>query len=207
MPALILVRHGETEWSASGRHTGRTDLALTERREKQAVAAGDVLRRMLNGVQPALIVSSPRQRAVRTAELAGFPPTVTTADAAEWDYGDYEGMTSAQIHERDPQWSVWTAPSPDGEDQAEVTVRVDRLLAAAAGAAADGPVLVFTHGHASRAIAARWLKLSVSAGAYFALGTGAVSALGHEHRVPVILRWNIDQELLTADDHDPTGGK
>jgi broad specificity phosphatase PhoE len=193
---MILVRHGETEWSRSGRHTGRTDLSLTPIGEEQAVAAGAILDRILDSARPLVVISSPRERAVRTAELAGFSPTFVTEDAAEWDYGNYEGLTTAQIHERDPSWSVFSEPSPGGEDDGAVTARIDRLLTVVRDYNAAGPVLVFTHGHASRAIAARWLGLPVTSGRYFALGTGAVCTLGYEHDLPVILRWNLDSELV-----------
>ena len=194
-PALVLVRHGETEWSRTGRHTGRTDVALTERGELQARAAGQLIREVLGSARPALVLSSPRQRAWRTAELAGFAPDELTEDAAEWDYGNLEGLTTEEIRCRWPDWSVWSGPTPGGEDAAAVTARFDRLLSRIAGrfeaGRLSGPVLVFSHGHAIRCLAARWLGDPVTAGRQFWLGTGAVCSLGFEHRCPAMLQWNI----------------
>jgi broad specificity phosphatase PhoE len=195
-PALVLVRHGETAWSRSGQHTGRTDVPLTELGSAQATASGPLIRRLLRGQDPSLVISSPRSRALLTAELAGYQPDEVTEDAAEWDYGDFEGLTSAEIQRDQPDWSIWQGPVPGGEDAGAVTARFDRLLVRAAGPAADGPVLVFSHGHAIRCIAARWLEQPVTAGSYFALGTGAVSSLGYEHARPVILQWNLDTSVL-----------
>lgn len=201
-PALILVRHGETEWSRLGRHTGRADIALTDVGERQAVSAGNLVRAVLAGAEPVLVISSPRQRARRTAELAGFAPGLVTEDAAEWDYGDLEGLTSPQIAESQPGWTIWSGQVPGGEDAAAVTARMDRLLATAAiaaetavgdgGTAPVGPVVVFSHGHAGRCMVARWLGEPVTSGRHFKLGTGAVSSLGFEHDDPVILHWNLD---------------
>ena len=178
-PALVLVRHGETEWSRSGQHTGNSDIALTARGEQQARAAGPLIRGVLGSAEPVLVLSSPRQRARRTAELAGFEVDDTVADAAEWDYGDLEGRTSAEIGQQWPDWSVWSGPVPGGEDAAAVTSRFDRLLATIASRLAAGgragPVLVFSHGHAIRCLAARWLGVPVTSGRHFWLGTGAVS--------------------------------
>ncbi len=201
-PALVLVRHGETEWSRDGRHTGRTDIPLTERGERQARTAGPLIRAMLGTAEPALVVSSPRRRALHTAELAGFSVDDITADAAEWDYGDLEGRTSAEIRRDWPDWSVWSGPIPGGEDATAVTVRFDRLLSGIADrlAAADrpGPVLLFSHGHAIRCLAARWLGEPVTAGRRFWLSTGAVCSLGYEHGQPAVLHWNLDSELAGA---------
>ena len=201
-PALVLVRHGETEWSRSGRHTGRTDIGLTERGERQARAAGPLIRAMLGSVEPALVLSSPRRRARHTAELAGFAVDVITADAAEWDYGDLEGRTSAEIRRDRPDWSVWSGPIPGGEDAAAVTIRFDRLLSGITDRLAvidrPGPVLLFSHGHAIRCLAARWLGEPVAAGRRLWLSTGAVCSLGYEHGQPAVLRWNLDSELAGA---------
>jgi broad specificity phosphatase PhoE len=198
-PALVLIRHGETEWSRSGQHTGHSDIALTEFGERQARAAGPLIRGVLGDTEPALVLSSPRQRARRTAELAGFAVDDTADDAAEWDYGELEGLTSAEIRQRWPDWSVWSGPVPGGEDAAAVTVRFDRLLAditaRLAAGGKDGPVLVFSHGHAIRCLAARWLGDPVTSGQRFWLGTGAVCSLGYEHGQPVVLHWNIDSSL------------
>ncbi|MDQ1743051.1 MAG: hypothetical protein QOE23_1390 [Pseudonocardiales bacterium] len=201
-PALVLIRHGETEWSRSGQHTGRTDIALTELGERQARAAGPLIRGVLGGTEPALVLSSPRQRARRTAELAGFAIDDTADDAAEWDYGELEGLTSSQIRQRWPDWSIWSGSVPGGEDAAAVTARFDRLLATIgtrlAAGGRSGPALVFSHGHAIRCLAARWLGDPVTAGQQFWLGTGAVCSLGYEHDRPVVLRWNVDSSLSPA---------
>jgi probable phosphoglycerate mutase len=195
VPALILVRHGETEWSRSGQHTGRTDIALTADGEEQARAAGQLVRRLLRDRTPSLVVSSPRRRALHTAELAGFPVQTITEDAAEWDYGSFEGLTSRQIQQSTPHWSIWDGPVPGGEDAAAITARIDRLLESVMTSSAQGPVLVFSHGHASRCMAARWLGQPVATGRFYWLSTGAVSSLGYEHDRPVILRWNLDKAL------------
>jgi probable phosphoglycerate mutase len=200
--ALVLVRHGETEWSRSGQHTGATDIPLTERGERQARAVGPLIRAMLGSAGPALVLSSPRQRAWHTAELAGFDVDETAEDAAEWDYGELEGRTSAEIRQSWPDWSVWSGPVPGGEDAAAVTVRFDRLLGSItsrlASAGRSGPVLVFSHGHAIRCLAARWLGEPVTAGRRLWLSTGAVCSLGYEHGQPAVLHWNLDSELAGA---------
>lgn len=194
-PALVLVRHGETEWSRSGQHTGDSDIALTDLGERQARAAGPLIRGVLGSAGPALVLSSPRQRAWRTAELAGFEVDDRVADAAEWDYGDLEGLTSAQIRQRYPDWTIWSGPVPGGEDAAAVSARFDRLLGAITdrlhSAGRPGPALVFSHGHAIRCLAARWLGDPITSGRQFWLGTGAVCSLGYEHGQPVVLRWNL----------------
>ncbi len=195
-PAVVIVRHGETEWSRTGRHTGLTDVELTPIGEEQARVAGTLIRLILGDSLPGLVISSPRQRAIRTAELAGYSPDKITEDAAEWDYGDLEGLTSAEIGRRYPDWSIWSGPVPGGADAAAMTGRIDRLLGLARAIAA--PVLVFSHGHASRCIAARWLAEPVTAGRHYRLDTGAVSALGYEHGRPAILRWNLDSSLMAG---------
>jgi probable phosphoglycerate mutase len=191
----VLVRHGETEWSRSGRHTGRTDIDLTATGEDQARATGRLIGAVLAGAEPAQVISSPRRRALRTAELAGYRPTEVTEAAAEWDYGSLEGLTSAQIAQRYPGWSIWDGPVPGGEDADAVTKRFDALLTAISDHRDPGPALVFSHGHAIRCIAARWLAEPVTAGRHYALGTGAVSALGFEREQPVLLRWNLDNSM------------
>jgi len=196
-PAVILVRHGETEWSKSGRHTGRTDVALTTGGESQAVAAGRLVRTLLAGRSPGIVISSPRQRAARTAQLAGFEPDELTEAAAEWDYGDFEGLTTAEIRRQHPGWTIWSGPVPGGEEAVDVAGRVDGLLARAERERAAGPIVLFSHGHACRCIAARWLRCPVGAGRHWALDTGAVSVLGQEHEQPVITRWNLTPELLS----------
>lgn len=181
---LWLVRHGETEWSASGRHTSVTDLPLTEHGEEVARA----LRDRLSAVEFGSVLTSPSQRARRTAELAGYPDAEIDGDLVEWRYGGYEGLTTPEIHQRDPDWSVFTGPNPGGEDAAEVTERLDRVVEKVR--AADARVLVFSHGHASRALACCWLGLPVVDGAHLILDTATVSVLGYEHDVPAVARWN-----------------
>jgi probable phosphoglycerate mutase len=181
---LWIVRHGETEWSAAGRHTSTTDLPLTPKGEDVARALGE----RLAGVRFDLVLTSPRQRARRTAELAAFPDAHVDDDLAEWAYGDYEGVTTATIRETVPGWTVWTHPCPGGETAAQVGARVDRVVAKVR--ARGGRVLVFGHGHASRALAARWLGQPVSDGRLFRLDTATLSVLGYEHESPVVARWN-----------------
>ena len=185
--AIWLVRHGQTEWSRSGRHTGCTDILLTARGELEARA----LRGELTRLRPALVLSSPRVRAIRTAELAGMRVDKVVDDLAEWDYGDYEGLTTAQIRERVPGWSLWTHGAAGGESAAEVSTRADRVLRLALDRLDDGPVVLFAHGHISRVIGARWIGLPAREGGRFALGTATVSVLGAQHDTAVIDRWNI----------------
>jgi probable phosphoglycerate mutase len=179
-----LVRHGETEWSRDGRHTGTTDLPLTETGE----AAARELAPRLAGETFALVLTSPLERARRTAALAGFPAAKVDADLMEWTYGDYEGVTTDEIRETVPGWTVWTHPSPGGESAEQVSDRLDRVVERCRGAAGD--VLLVGHGHALRALAARWLGLPATDGRLLKLDTGTVSVLGHERETPVVLRWN-----------------
>ena len=179
-PELWLVRHGETEWSRSGKHTSTTDVPLTARGEEAARS----LRGRLAEVEFDLVLSSPRQRARRTAELAGFPDVVEDADLAEWAYGDYEGITTEEIRERVPGWTVWSHPTPGGETPEEVTARLDRVLDRVRG---HDRVLAFGHGHALRALVARWIGQPVTDGRRFALDTGTVSVLGQERETPVVV--------------------
>src|SRR4051812_3972966 len=127
--ALLIVRHGETEWSRTGKHTGRSDIALTAAGERQAAQAGALLPKLLPAGASVRVLSSPRARAVRTAELTGYPPAEVTEDAAEWDYGELEGRTTPEIRQRYPDWSIWSGPVPGGETAAEVAARADRVLA------------------------------------------------------------------------------
>ncbi|MFD1826037.1 MULTISPECIES: histidine phosphatase family protein [Mumia] len=188
MPAqLWMVRHGPTEWARNGRHTSHTDLPLLPDGEERA---RDLLPR-LAGTSFALVLTSPRMRARRTAELAGFPDAVVVPELAEWDYGAYEGLTTPQIREDVPGWTTWThgAGEVGGETADEVAARLDRVVARVR--AEDGPVLVFGHGHALRALAARYLGEPVRFGARLALDTATLSVLGYEHDTdPVIERWN-----------------
>ena len=179
-----LVRHGETEWSRAGRHTSTTDLPLLPAGEK--VARG--LRDRLDDTAFSLVLTSPRQRARVTAELAGHPEAEVDPDLVEWTYGDYEGVTNAEIRETVPGWTVWTHPCPNGETAEQVGERLDRVVARVR--AANGPVLLFGHGHALRALTARWLGLPVTEGRLFRLDTATISVLGHERESPVVLRWN-----------------
>lgn len=184
MGDLWLVRHGQTEWSRVGRHTSTTDLPLLPEGEDGARA----LAPRLAGASFALVLTSPRLRARDTARLAGFPDAQVDTDLAEWDYGAYEGMTRAQIQEGVPGWTIWTHPCPGGETAEEVGERFDRVVARASSV--DGDTVVFSHGHALRALAARWLRLPVSEGRLLRLDTSTISVLGHEREQPVVLRWN-----------------
>jgi probable phosphoglycerate mutase len=181
---LWLVRHGETEWSASGRHTSRTDLDLTEAGVEAARSVADKLR----GTSFARVLSSPLLRARRTAELAGAGSPELVEDLHEWDYGDDEGLTTAQIRESRPGWTVWRDGPQGGETCAEVGTRADRVVELVR--AVDGPVLAFSHGHFSRVLGARWLGLEVTDGAHLALSTASVSVLGWERDTPAVLHWN-----------------
>jgi len=180
------VRHGETEWSAAGRHTGRTDVPLTARGERQAKAVIP----LLEGRQFALTLASPLRRAARTAEIAGLPDIELDDDLQEWDYGVYEGLTTAQIRERRPGWFLWRDGVVGGELLADVAARADRVIARIRPALDSGGVAVVAHGHFLRVLAARWVRLDPSCGAHLALDTATVSVLGFEHAEPVIRRWN-----------------
>jgi broad specificity phosphatase PhoE len=186
---LFLLRHGQTEWSVNGRHTGRTDIPLTAAGENQARAAGLTLSGLRKG--PALVLTSPRQRAVRTAELAGLVVDESTEDLAEWDYGDYEGVTTSEVRKTVPDWTVWTGPVPGGETAAQVAARADRLLERVRSALADTEVILVGHGHFSRALVARWLGLPTAAGVHFGLDPAGVSVLGDERGEPKIEHLNI----------------
>jgi len=181
---LWLVRHGETEWSRDGRHTSTTDIPLTD----SGVEVARALAARLSHVRFDLVLSSPRQRARRTAELAGFPDAHVEADLAEWDYGDYEGITTAEIRERDPGWTIWTHSCPNGETGEQIARRLDRVVAKVR--AHGGRVLAFGHGHALRALAARWIEQPVEEGRFFKLDTATVSTLGYERETPAVVRWN-----------------
>jgi broad specificity phosphatase PhoE len=181
---LWIVRHGETMWSASGRHTSTTDVPLTDAGEEAARG----LAGRLAGTTFDLVLTSPRERARRTAELAGFPGAHLEDDLTEWSYGDYEGITTDTIRETLPGWTVWTHPSPGGETAEQVGRRLDRVVAKVR--AHGGRVLVFGHGHASRVLAARWLAQPVVEGRLFRLDTATLSVLGYEHGTPVVARWN-----------------
>ena len=181
---LWLVRHGETEWSRDGKHTSTTDLDLTE----SGVEVASTLRDKLAGTSFDLVLTSPRLRARRTAELAGCPDAEVDEDLVEWDYGDYEGVTTQEIRETVPGWTVWTHPTPGGETADEVTTRLDRVVARIRERGSR--VLVFGHGHSLRALTARWIEQPVDEGRFFKLDTATVSTLGYERDFPVVLRWN-----------------
>jgi probable phosphoglycerate mutase len=182
---LWLIRHGETEWARLGRHTGRTDVPLTETGRDQARALG----RRLVGHRFDLVLTSPLSRASETAALAGFGAgAVVDPDLREWDYGIYEGRLTSEIRADVPGWSIWTGPWPEGETAAQVGARADRVLERAR--AIDGDVLVFAHGHLLRVLAARWLGLPPTSGSLFSLSTATLSILGWERENAVIETWN-----------------
>lgn len=184
---VVLVRHGETEWSREGRHTGRTDVPLTPRGEQRARAVGQALR----GRSFALVLSSPLRRALDTARLAGFEPQIRD-ELAEWDYGDFEGRRTSEIREEVPDWTIWGYGAPGGESVLEVGARADRVVEELRRV--DGDVLVFAHGHFLRVLTARWLGLEPSGGRLFALDPATLGALGYEREQPVIRVWNAPVE-------------
>jgi len=183
---LVLVRHGETQWSRTGRHTGRTDVALTELGKRQADALGPMLR----GRPFAAVLVSPLQRATETLRRASLnvERVRVLEELVEWDYGDYEGLTTEEIRSSVPDWTIWTAPVPGGESAADVGRRADLVISTALDERGD--VAIFAHGHLLRVLTARWLGLDVPSGRHFALDTATVSMLGYEHDTPVILQWN-----------------
>ncbi len=195
MGDLLLVRHGETEWSLSGQHTSWTDLPLTEHGEEQAKS----LAPLLTGRTYALALASPLSRALRTAELAGISGVVPDPDLHEWDYGGYEGITTAEIHRTRPAWDLWTdgvPPGPEGhpgESPEEIGARADRVLARVDAALAEGTgdVVLVAHAHFLRVLTARRLGLPPAEGRLFQLATGTVSRLSTEHDRPVIAEWNV----------------
>ena len=178
------MRHGETQWSRDGRHTSRTELPLTAAGE----AAAESLRQRLAGTTFDLVLTSPRRRARDTARLAGFDDADVDGDLGEWDYGDYEGVTTAQIRETVPGWTVWTHPCPGGETPTQVSTRLDRVIARVVEH--GGRVLCFGHSHALRGLAARWIGEPVTDGRSFKLDTATVGVLGYERETPVVVRWN-----------------
>jgi broad specificity phosphatase PhoE len=183
---IWLVRHGETEWSRSGAHTGRTDLPLTPAGRENAVALG----RLLAGRQFGLVLCSPMQRARDTCRLAGFGDAAQIEpNLQEWDYGDFEGRTTAAIRQEIPGWSLWVSGVRNGETVGQVAARAEAVIARAL--AAEGAVALFAHGHILRILAARWLGLDGDAGRFFALGTASVCSLGYERETRVITRWNL----------------
>jgi probable phosphoglycerate mutase len=182
---VVLVRHGETDWSRAGKHTGRTDVPLNERGRERARA----LAAKLAGRELALVLTSPLVRAVETCRLAGLGERAEVDERlAEWDYGAYEGRTTAEIREERPGWSLWSDGVPGGETAPEVGARVDAVIRELEGV--DGDVALFAHGHVLRVLGARWLGLEPSGGCLLALDPAGVSVLGREHEWRVIRRWN-----------------
>lgn len=188
---VFLLRHGETEWSLTGKHTGRTDIPLTEHGRHLAGAAGNLGVRLRGGTSPALVLSSPRTRAVVTAELAGLTVDRVDERLSEWDYGDCEGRTTPEIRETVPGWTVWTHPCPNGETAEQVGARADAVLAEAAAARADGDVVLVGHGHFSRVLIARWIGLPATEGVRFTMDAAAWSVLGDERDVPSLVHVNL----------------
>jgi probable phosphoglycerate mutase len=184
---VVLVRHGETEWSRTGQHTGLTDLPLTAVGRHQA----EVLRARLRAWRFTRVLSSPLQRSLETAHLAGLGHAVEVVSAlSEWNYGTYEGRTTAEIRRECPGWSLWRDGAPGGEQPQEIGARVDAVLASLLDSAGD--VVIFAHGHVLRVLTARWLGLAPSEGRLFALGTATLCVLGYERETPVVVRWNQD---------------
>ena len=194
LPVVYVARHGETAWSLSGQHTGRTDLPLTPNGERNAHRLGE----RLKGMTFQKVFTSPLQRASRTCELAGFGSVAERdPDLVEWDYGRYEGLRSAEILVERPDWQLFRDGCPDGESPAQVGERADRVVARVR--AVNASVLLFSSGHFIRVLAARWLALDPgSAGRYFLLSTASLSALGYEHNLahPVIRLWNDDHHVI-----------
>ena len=187
LPIVYLARHGETAWSLSGQHTGLTDLPLTERGERNARSLAE----RLKGLKFVAILTSPLQRATRTCELAGFGAQAKVdRDLLEWDYGQYEGRRSSEIHKERPDWQLFRDGCPGGESPNQVGARADRVVKRVR--AIEGNVLLFSSGHFLRVLAARWLGLEPGGGRYFLLSTASLSALGYEHNrsQPVIRLWD-----------------
>jgi broad specificity phosphatase PhoE len=194
LAVIYLARHGETAWSLSGQHTGRTDLPLTECGERNARALGEGLR----GMTFAKVLTSPLQRAVRTCELAGFGAVAEIdPDLVEWDYGEYEGRRTAEIHSERPDWQLFRDGGPGGESPDQIGARADRVVGRVR--AVKGDVLVFSSGHFLRVLAARWLGLDAAGGRYLLLSTASLSALGYEHHQaePAIRLWNETRHVET----------
>ena len=182
---LVLIRHGETAWTLSGQHTGRTDIPLTEHGRAVALELAD----RLAGWTFVRALSSPLSRARETARLAGYGTDLdTTDDLLEWDYGDYDGRTTEDIRTTNPRWSLWVDGVPGGESADEVGNRVDRVIEKLSDT--EGDVVLFAHGHLLRVLTARWLGLPPADGRLFVLDPGTISVLGYERETPVVLRWN-----------------
>jgi len=189
---LVVVRHGETEWSQSGRHTGRTDIPLTDRGRQQAASLG----RALRGRTFSRVLSSPLERALDTCRLAGYSDRVEVVDdLREWDYGAYEGRTRVEIAAQIPGWTVWTHPIPGGESASEVSDRADRVLERARLDTEAGDVILVGHGHFSRVLVARWLRLPATSGVHFGLDAAGIAVLGDERGEPQIEHLNLPPAL------------
>ena len=187
LPKIYLARHGETAWTLTGQHTSRTDIPLTPQGEQEAVRLG----RHLEGIPLRRVLSSPRQRARRTCEIAGFGDAMEVDTVlAEWNYGSYEGRTTLDIRQERPNWSIYRDGCPEGETPAEIESRADTVIARLHDM--DGDTLIFSHGHFLRVLAARWLNLTVQSAALFHLATASLSILSFEHTrsEPVIVLWN-----------------
>lgn len=189
-PTLWLVRHGETEWSRSGQYTGLTDIPLLPEGEEQARAAGATL--AAAGVDFALTLSSPLQRAWRTAELAGFADVERVPQAHEWDYGEHEGVPSQDIRAQNPDYRIWDHGVPGGEELAQVAARADSIIERVRTELADHEhAILFSHGHFSRVMVARWLGLPPETGRHFLLGTAKAARLGWDKTTPAVLSWGV----------------
>jgi probable phosphoglycerate mutase len=183
---LVLVRHAQTEWSLDGRHTGRTDIPLTDAGRANAAR----LPGRLSGMSFERVLVSPSIRARETCELAGLGAAAEVReDLLEWDYGEYEGLSTAQIKTTRPDWNMWRDGCPGGEDAASVGARADRVIAELSGA--GGTVAIFSHGHMLRVLGARWIGLGPEQGARLGLSTGAICVLGHERQTSIVSGWNL----------------
>ena len=199
LPITYLARHGETAWTITGQHTGRTDLPLTERGEANAYRLGE----RLSGLTLAKVLTSPLQRAVRTCELAGFASVAEVdADLLEWNYGEYEGRLTVDIHKERPDWQLFRDGCPGGESPQQVAARAERVVSRLR--AVPGDVLVFSSGHFLRVLATRWIGLEPTNGGSFMLGTASLSALGYENSIarPAIRLWNDTNHVLASDGHN-----
>jgi broad specificity phosphatase PhoE len=196
LPEVYLARHGETAWTISRQHTGRTDIPLTEKGEQNARTLGE----RLHGTTFARVLTSPLQRARRTCELAGFGrPAEVDADLREWDYGEFEGLTTAEIRRQRPGWDLFSDGCPGGESVEDVAARADRVIARLR--AIEGRTLLFAHSHIFRVLAPRWLKLPAGDGRFFPMCTAALSVLGYEHGLdePAMLLWNDDRHVRASE--------
>jgi probable phosphoglycerate mutase len=201
---VLLIRHGETEWSLSGQHTGTTDIPLTE--NGRSVAR--LLKAVFAGKTFALVLSSPLQRARETCDLAGLGGRVEIErDLAEWNYGEYEGLTPQQILAVRPGWMIFTDGCPGGEDPAQVEARIDRVITKIRAVAAKGDVAVFSHGHLIRAFAARWLGLRAAEGRFFLLDPATVNVMSDYRGIPAVKRWNAPILLSLADSENRPAAK